>query len=81
MRNEMSHNFTEDVIIDEFHVYGSAQVAFLDPDKPEDSLQVRFGSLKGNIHAWAYSIEVRFGSLKGNIHAWAFSIQVKIWFS
>ena len=47
MRNEQSHNFTEDVIIDELHVYGGGQVAFLDPATPSSSLQIRLGSVKG----------------------------------
>ena len=46
-RNEQSHNFTEDVIIDELHVYGGGQVAFLDPATPSGSLQIRLGSVNG----------------------------------
>ncbi|XP_038052472.1 uncharacterized protein LOC119725183 [Patiria miniata] len=48
MRNDHTHNFTEDVILDELHVYGGAQLAFLDPEYHDHSLDIRIGSMSGD---------------------------------
>ena len=48
VRNEPSHNFTEDIILDELHIYGGAQIAYLDPEQHHDSLSVRIGSISGD---------------------------------
>ena len=47
-RNEPSHNFTEDIILDELHIYGGAQIAYLDPERHNHSVSVRIGSISGD---------------------------------
>ena len=47
-RNNVLHNYTADYVIDELHVYGGAQLAFVNPISPKDHLEIRLGTILGD---------------------------------
>nr|XP_054759184.1 uncharacterized protein LOC129265193 [Lytechinus pictus] len=47
-RNNQSHNYSDDFVIDELHVYGGAEVAFIDPLHPGSQLMMRLGTIGGD---------------------------------
>ena len=47
-RNSASHNYTEDFVIDEVHLYGGVELAFIDPQHPNERLNIRLGTIEGD---------------------------------
>lgn len=50
-RNTPSHFYGDDIIIDELHLYGGAEVGFVWRLQPQDALNIRLGTITGDYTA------------------------------
>lgn len=50
-RNTPSHEYDDDVIIDELHLYGGAELGYVRPSQPQSGISLRLGTINGDYSA------------------------------